>query len=156
MDGELNSSFLKTDDRTRSNSDRERVIIAFENMTDLDETVVHEMIAKKQNALRSLKVISEERFSNFSDPIYQNMKWLDPKKWEDDVAYGSHQIEKLGSHLKDPLEKANFDRRVVHKEWHKLKNFARLHYSGLDAHSFWEKIFIYRCNNSKMSVSWPK
>ena len=93
MDGELNSSFLKTDDRTRSNSDREHVIIAFENMTDLDETVIHEMIAKKQNALRSLKVIFEERFSSFSDPVYQNMKWLDPKNWEDDVAYSSNQIE---------------------------------------------------------------
>ena len=79
MDGELNSSFLKADDKTRSNPDDERVSIAFENMTDLDETVVHETIAKKQNALRSLKVIFEERFSSFSDPVYQNMKWLDPK-----------------------------------------------------------------------------
>ena len=80
MDGESNSSFLKADDRARSNSDREHVSIAFENMTDLDETVVHETIAKKQNALRSLKVIFEEHFSSFSDPIYQTMKWLDPKK----------------------------------------------------------------------------
>ena len=95
MDGELNSSFLRADDRTRSNSDCERVSIAFKNMTDLDETVIHETISKKQNALRSLKVIFEERFSSFSDLIYQNMKWLDPKNWEDDVAYGSNQIEKL-------------------------------------------------------------
>ena len=124
MDGELNSSFLKADDKTRSNLDHERVSIAFKNMTDLDETVIHETIAKKQNALRSLKLIFEEHFSSFFDPVYQNMKWLDPKNWEDDVAYGSNQIEKLASHFKDPLEKANFDRRVVHKEWHQLKNFA--------------------------------
>ena len=96
-------------------------------MTDLDETVVHETIVKKQNALRSLRVIFEERFSSFSDPIYQNMKWLDPKNWEEDVAYGSNQIEKLASYFKDPLEKTNFDRRVVHKEWLQLKNFARAH-----------------------------
>ena len=50
-------------------------------MTDLDETVVHETIAKKQNALRSLKVIFEERFSSFSDLIYENMNWLEPKNW---------------------------------------------------------------------------
>ena len=93
MDGELNLSFLKANDRTRSNLDHERVIIAFENMTDLDETVIHETIAKKQNALRSLKVIFEEHFSSFFDPVYQNMKWLDPKNWEDDVAYSSNQIE---------------------------------------------------------------
>ena len=79
MDGDLNSSFLKADDRTRSNSDCECVSMAFKNMTDLDETVVHERIAKKQNALRGLKVIFEEHFSNFSDLIYQNVKWLDPK-----------------------------------------------------------------------------
>ena len=35
MDGELNLSFLKADDRTRSNLDRERISIAFKNMTDL-------------------------------------------------------------------------------------------------------------------------
>ena len=117
-------------------------------MTDL-ETVVHETIAKKQNTLRSLKVIFEEHFSSFSDLIYQNMKWLDPKNWEVDVAYGSNQIEKLASHSKDPLEKANFVGRVVHKEWRQLKNFARSHHSGLDGHSLWEKIFIYRRNELK-------
>ena len=118
MDGESNSSFLKANDRVRSNSDREHVSIAFENMTDLDETVVHETIAKKPDALRSLKVIFEKRFSIFSDPVYQNMKWFDPKNWEDDVAYGSNQIEKLASHFKDSLEKANFYCCVVYKEWH--------------------------------------
>ena len=90
MDGELNLSFLKADDRARSNSDHVHVSIAFENMTDLDETVIHETIAKKQNALKSLKVIFEERSSSFSDLIYQNMKWFDTKNWEDDVAYGSN------------------------------------------------------------------
>ena len=55
-------------------------------MPDLDETVIHEMIAKKQNALRSLTVLFEEHFSSFSDLIYKNMKWLDPKNWKDDVA----------------------------------------------------------------------
>ena len=74
MDGELNSPFLKTDDRTKSNSDSECVSIAFENMTNSDETVILETIAEKQNVLRSLKVIFEGCFSSFSDLIYQNMK----------------------------------------------------------------------------------
>ena len=37
----------------------------------------------------------------------------------------------------------------MHKEWCQLKNFARSHHSGLDAHSLWEKIFIYRRNEFK-------
>ena len=81
IDGELNLSLLKAKDRTRNNSGHEHVSIAFENMTDLDENVIHEMIAKKQNDLRSLRVIFEKWFSSFSDPIYQNMKLLDPKHW---------------------------------------------------------------------------
>ena len=40
IDKELNSSFLKSNDRTRSNTDRGRVSIAFKNMTNLDETVI--------------------------------------------------------------------------------------------------------------------
>ena len=75
IDGELNLLFLKADDRTKINSDCECLSITFENMTNLlDEAVVHEMIIKKQNALRSLRVIFEEYFSSISDPIYQNMK----------------------------------------------------------------------------------
>ena len=92
IDGELNSSFLKADNRTRSNSEHEHISIVFKNMIDLDETVVHETIAKKQNALRDLTVVFEECFSSFSDPIHQDMKWLNPKNWEDDVAYGGNQI----------------------------------------------------------------
>ena len=65
------------------------------------------------------------------------------------MAYGSNKIEKLASHFKDPLEKTNFDCHVVHKELRRLKNFARSHHSGLDAHSLWEKIFIYRHNEFK-------
>ena len=30
-----------------------------------------------------------------------------------------------------------------------MKNFTRSHHSGLDAHSLWEKIFIYRRNEFK-------
>ena len=41
MDGELNSSFLKANDRTRSNLNYERGSIAFQNMPDLNETVIH-------------------------------------------------------------------------------------------------------------------
>ena len=47
MDGELNSSFLKAGDKTRSNLNHERVSIALKNMTDLDETVIYETNAKK-------------------------------------------------------------------------------------------------------------
>ena len=47
------------------------------------------------------------------------------------MVYGGNQIEKRASHFKDRLEKANFDRRVVHKEWRQLNKFARSHYSGL-------------------------
>ena len=48
MDEELNSSFLKTDDRTTTNPDRKRVSIAFENMTNLDETVLNKTISRSK------------------------------------------------------------------------------------------------------------
>ena len=144
MDGELNSSFLKAGDKTRSNLNHER--IAFKNMTDLDETVIHETIAKKQNALKSLKVIFEERSSSFSDLIYQNMKWFDTKNWEDDVAYGSNLDLPPASRilLRRPIlivvlcTKSGTNWRILQS-----------HHNGLDAHSLWEKVFIYRRNEFK-------
>ena len=37
----------------------------------------------------------------------------------------------------------------MRKEWRQLKNFARSHYSGVDAHSLWKKIFMYGLNEFK-------
>ena len=58
------------------------------------------------------------------------------------MVYGSNQIEKRASHFKDPLGKANFDRRLVHKEWRQLNKFAKSHYSGLVLTHFGKNIHL--------------
>lgn len=55
------------------------------------------------------------RNDSFGDKIYQNMKWLDAKNWEDEMPYASNHMEELPSLFKNPINKANFDCCVVDK-----------------------------------------
>ena len=49
--------------------------------------------------------------------IIQHMRWLDPKVWEDDNAYGSDSLEFLATHFVVPLLLTRFDHKVAIIEW---------------------------------------
>lgn len=68
------------------------------------------------------------------------------------MPYASNHMEELPSLFKNPINKANFDCCVVNKQWHLLKNVARSHYSGIDAHSLQKKYSFTDIMNSRMSV----
>ena len=56
------------------------------------------------------------RFESFDNPIFQHMKWLDPKVWEDN-AYGRGSLEFLANNFAVPLSLARFDHKVAIIEW---------------------------------------
>ena len=118
----------------RDNASRTRITIQFHEMTNLDEDVIVSCIAKKKLALANLKEVLLDRFSSFSEPIFKNMSWVDPRKWEDALGYGSQQIVEFSRYFEEPLSAAGFDTRLVQKEWRQFRNFARAHYNGLDVH----------------------
>ena len=72
------------------------------------------------------------------------MSWVDPRKWEDALGYGSQQIVEFSRYFEEPLSAAGFDTRLVQKEWRQFRNFARAHYNGLDVHKLWEKALVYK------------
>ena len=57
------------------------------------------------------------RFESFDNPIFQHMKWLDPKVWEDDNAYGRGSLEFLANNFAVPLSLARFDHKVAIIVW---------------------------------------
>ena len=48
-------------------------------------------------------------FKGFDNPISQHMRWLDPKVWEDDNAYGRDLLEFLANHFAVPLSVTRFN-----------------------------------------------
>ena len=40
-----------------------------------------------------------KQFKSFDNPIFQHMKWLNPKVWEDDNAYSRDSIEFQANHF---------------------------------------------------------
>ena len=61
------------------------------------------------------------RFESFDNPIFQHMKWLDPKVRKDDNAYGRDSLEFLANHFVVPLSLTRFDRKVAVIEWKRFK-----------------------------------
>ena len=48
-------------------------------------------------------------FKGFDNPISQHMRWLDPKVWEDDNAYGRDLLKFLANHFAVPLSVTRFN-----------------------------------------------
>ena len=65
----------------------------------------------KKELASELIVCLQERMSNFSNPVFQTMNWLDLKNWLDNSSCGNNQVEFLADHfeailLKEPITKS--------------------------------------------------
>ena len=70
---------------------------------------------QQKNVVLDVTEIVKTRFESFDNPIFQHMKCLDPKAWEDDNAYGRDSLESLANHFAVPLSLTKFDRKVAMK-----------------------------------------
>ena len=75
------------------------------------------------------------RFESFDNPIFQHMKWFDPKVWEDGNAYGRDSLEFLAKHFAVPLLLTRFDRKVAVIEWKRLKTYVKANFEDKLVHN---------------------
>ena len=68
------------------------------------------------------------RFESFNNLIFQHMKWLDPKVWEDDNAYDRDLLEFLANHFAAPLSLTKFNRKVAIIEWKRFKTYVKVNF----------------------------
>ena len=52
-------------------------------MSNLNDTAVFRAIDIKKGVFKRLKELFVTKFADFSIPIYESMKFLDPKSWTD-------------------------------------------------------------------------
>ena len=58
---------------------RETVEITFDNYTHLNENSLKVAQNAKKNVVSDVMETVKTRFKSFDNPIFQHMKWLDPK-----------------------------------------------------------------------------
>ena len=68
------------------------------------------------------------RFESFDNPIFQHMKWLDLKVWEDGNAYGRDSLEFLANHFAIPLSLTRFDHKVTIIEWKRFETYMKANF----------------------------
>ena len=137
------STFIKADDTRKQNMDKARTTLELDSMKYSENHRTHAS-DKKLRALTSLKKVLQERFGDLDQPIFENMKWYDPKNWENEKTYGQDQISALGKYFKDPLTAADYDETSVMREWKMFRTFVNANYLGLEAAALWEKISRYK------------
>lgn len=151
-DGEksLSATFVRRNQMLRAAQNREYRTIELENFTTLNDAAIEIASREKKKIASELIDYLENRFSSFDDPVFENMKWFDPKNWLEDSAYGNDQIEFLSDHFETILSKTAFLKASALIEWKKFKSFTRVNFgdkllsNGIDARGVWKTILRYR------------
>ncbi len=74
----IQRSFVGPDDRRRDNSDKQQIDIDINGMVN-DKGERSQASVEKCQALKNVKSLLQTRFTDFDEPIIENMKWYDPK-----------------------------------------------------------------------------
>ena len=97
----------------RKSTSREIVEIPFDNYTHLNENSVKFAQNAKKYVVSDVVETIKTRFESFDNQIFQHMKWLNPKVWEDDNPYGRDSLEFLANHFAVPLLLTRFNHKVA-------------------------------------------
>lgn len=105
-------------------------------MTSLSHETMDQTFSKKKTVCLKLKEVLKTRFSDFDNPLFDNMRWVDPQYWiGEEKMYGIDQIQYLCEFFKQPLNATNFDEVLALREWKTFKNHVRGNYAGLNSHT---------------------
>ena len=142
-DQTIECSFIVSDDKHKHNIDKARIEVKISEMI-YSEKYRMDASTKKKAVLKELKDLLQERFSDLSSPVFENIKWYNPKQWSNNRTYGIDQLTVLVEHFKEPLSHTKFDAESLFREWKLFRTFVNANYRSLEAQQMWEKIFQYK------------
>ena len=64
-------------------------------------------ISEKKKVCENLKRVTDTKYSDFHESVFQKMKWFDPQT-SDQERQEAGQITSFYEHFKEPLDNANF------------------------------------------------
>ena len=155
----LNLFSIKPTEKGKCTIERQYCKAGHERVKDLNRKFIYveeegltysincESLAKSNivKVSKSLKDILSDRFKCFKDPIYSNMKFYDPKYWDDDdETYGEDQIIFLFEHFKILFSKHNLELSKALEEWRSFKICVRENYSTFSVKNLWKMVLTQR------------
>ena len=117
----LKSQFTKCGHMLRKSINPETLEIPFNNYTHLNENSLKVAQNLRKNVVSDVMETVKTRFESFDNPIFQHMKWLDLKVWED-------LLEFLANHFVVPLSLARFDHKIAIIEWERFKTYLKANF----------------------------
>ena len=96
--------------------DRHVIQVELLQMTFVQKESYEAAISEKKKVCENLKELIDTKYSDFDEPVFQNMKWFDPQTW-DQKQQDAAQITSFYEHFKEPLDHANFQLNICLKEF---------------------------------------
>ena len=98
---------------------------------------------KKKVCENLLKGVIDSKYSDFDEPVFQNIKWFDPQTW-DQKQQETGQRTNFHEHFKEPLNHANFQLNFYLKEFKKFTNYVDANHKGKKAREIWQEFYKTR------------
>ena len=151
-DGEIcqGANYIKHNHMLRKPANREYTTIHLEGFTNIGERTRQRASNKKKEVWEALIQMLKARFISFEDPIFDEMKWIEPKHWEKTAENEINSITTVADRFEIPLSLTNFDKESVVKEWKKLKNHVKVNHekqliiNEITFVKIWEKLLKYQ------------
>ena len=121
----LSANYIKHNHMLRKPATREYTIIHLEGFLNVGERARQRASNKKMEVLEALIKMLKGRFISFEDPIFDEMKWIEPKYWEGTAENEINSITTVADRFEIPLSLTNFDKESAVKEWKKLKDHVK-------------------------------
>ena len=121
-----------------------------EGFTNVGERARQRASNKKKEVLEALIEMLKAHFVSFEDPIFNEMKWIEPKYWEETAENEINSITTVADRFEIPLSLTNFDKESAVKEWKKLKNHLKVNHkkqlimNEVTYVEIWKKLLKYQ------------
>ena len=144
-DGNFNGEFVTAGDKRKHQENREyrTVRVAIDPFSFRD--CLEKVWSLKRNVIPSLIEMLNSRFSDYSDDVFEKMRWFDPQYWTSEKEYGNEDVLAIATHFAEPLAFASFNATRAVREWKSFKNFVRSYYAKLPAAlTLWKSVLSHR------------
>ena len=124
----MSANDIKHNHMLRKHANREYITIQLEGFTNVGKRARQRAFNKKKEVLEMLIEMLKAHLVSFEDPIFDEMKWIELKYWEETAENKKNSITTVAGWFEIPLSLTNFDKESAVKEWKKLKNHVKVNH----------------------------
>ena len=100
-------------------------------------------ISEKKKVCDNLKGVTNTKYSDSDEHVFQNMNWFDPQTWDQEWQEVG-KIKSFYEHFKEPLDHANFQLNFCLKEFKIFKNFVHVNHKEKKTREIWMEFYKTR------------